>query len=555
MLFHAVVSWRNDPTAGSLRAKSHSPGPAAAKRSTRGPLGRKSRFRGAFAAGLCGLLLAGCGDEQNSGLLVAVEGFAGVVAADEPNATVIGRDVLGNNGSAADAAVAMALAMTVTLPSRVSLGGGGACLVWSDADGLADALMFPPVPAADGAVPPRLARAMALLHARYGTLRWEELVAPAENLARFGFISSRAFARDLEAARGVVARDPNLAALFQTDSGRWIESGQRLRNLELSSVLGGLRAQGGGHLHTPSFASRYAEAAAAAGIAMDPAEIRDARAEYLAPIEIPLGASLLLLPPPRSSAGVATGQMWQLLERANWIDAAPARQARITAEAGLKALAARRVWVGPDGLPIAEPQILLSQESIQEIASAPLPPATSSNAAPFATGFVTGDRRGNAVACSFTLNNLFGSGRVADGLGIVLPAPPTAASNNSIPLAVALVADPDTGRLDKAVSAGGGEAAFQHLAQALQRLNEENAEARPSLQAPRLVWQGGGIVAEDSLDLSEVSQTFGGVPLRRGADVGLVNAFVCPLGLRQDDQATCTVAADPRGFGLGERAQ
>ena len=93
------------------------------------------------------------------------------------------------------------------------------------------------------------------------------------------------------------------------------------------------------------------------------------------------------------------------------------------------------------------------------------------------------------------------------------------------------------------------------MAQALQRLNEENAEARPSLQAPRLVWQGGGIVAEDSLDLSEVSQTFGGVPLRRGADVGLVNAFVCPLGLRQDDQATCTVAADPRGFGLGERAQ
>ncbi len=544
MLSRAVA-----PLAGEGRCAAGAPQRASAGRPG------TPRFRGTLAAGAAALLLAGCAEGPESGLLVSVEGFAGLVAADEPNAAVVGRDVLGNNGSAADAAVAMGLTLAATLPSRVGLGGGGTCLVWSDGDRLGDALVFPPVRGADGTVQPRLARAMALLHARYGTLRWEELVAPAENLARFGFIASRAFARDLEAARGRLAQDPELAALFQTEAGDWIEEGQRLRNVELASLLGGLRAQGGGYLHSPSLASRYAEAAAQAGVPMDPRAIRDAKAEFLIPLELAVGDSLLLLPPPRSSAGVAAGQMWRLLDRADWADAPPARQARLSAEAGLKALAARQVWIGADGLPVVEPQTLIGAESIREMAAAPPPPATGSDEPPFAAGFVVGDRRGNAVSCSFSLNGLFGRGRLASGLGVVLPAPPPETARNSAPLAVGLVADPDTGRLDQAITASGGEAGFQHLVQVLQRLVEAEAEAGAALRAPRLVWQGGRIIAEQGVELTEVEAAFPGVPLVRRPDVGLVNAFTCPQGLQQDGAQPCTVAADPRGFGLAERAQ
>ena len=39
---------------------------------------------------------------------------------------------------------------------------------------------------------------------------------------------------------------------------------------------------------------------------------------------------------------------------------------------------------------------------------------------PASTSLLTLDRNGNAVACAFTMNNLFGTGRVAPGTGIVL---------------------------------------------------------------------------------------------------------------------------------------
>ena len=62
--------------------------------------------RGGAAVALLGLVLglSACGDESEVAVLAPVEGFAGLVSADEPNATVVGREVLGNGGTAADAA-------------------------------------------------------------------------------------------------------------------------------------------------------------------------------------------------------------------------------------------------------------------------------------------------------------------------------------------------------------------------------------------------------------------------------------------------------------------
>src|SRR3546814_20351990 len=52
---------------------------------------------------------------------------------------------------------------------------------------------------------------------------------------------------------------------------------------------------------------------------------------------------------------------------------------------------------------------------------------------PFTAGFVVADRWSSAVACSFTMNGLFGAGRVVPGTGVLLPkaAQPGAATTRA----------------------------------------------------------------------------------------------------------------------------
>ena len=140
--------------------------------------------------------LAACGsqDNENLGIVGYVKGFLGGVVADEPKAVQVGREILSSGGSAADAAVATYFALSVTLPSSAGLGGGGVCMVYDPArkndpevlDFVARAPRSIPSTAVRPSGIPGNARGFFALYSKYGRLRWSSLVAPAENLARFG---------------------------------------------------------------------------------------------------------------------------------------------------------------------------------------------------------------------------------------------------------------------------------------------------------------------------------------------------------------------------------
>ncbi|MES2709971.1 MAG: gamma-glutamyltransferase, partial [Pseudomonadota bacterium] len=137
------------------------------------------------------LLLGGCsvfsGPTVERGQAGFVRGFLGGAAAEEPRAALIARDILSAGGSAMDAAVAAGFALAVTLPSRASLGGGGACLIFEQSRGETQAVLFEAgarramAPGADRpAAVPMMARGLFALHTRGGRLRFEELIRPSD---------------------------------------------------------------------------------------------------------------------------------------------------------------------------------------------------------------------------------------------------------------------------------------------------------------------------------------------------------------------------------------
>ncbi|MBN8871606.1 MAG: gamma-glutamyltransferase [Rhodospirillales bacterium] len=396
----------------------------------RGMHGMLARSGGRVALALA-LICSGCSDSGGSGGSFwnmfgsnapppgtpgFVKGFLGGVVADEPRAALVGREVLSSGGNAADAAVAVAFALSVTLPSRAGLGGGGACLAYSpDAKsvngGTPEAVLFTPMAPAGGGGPadrpaavPMLARGMFLLNARYGTRPIEVPIAKAEELARFGVLTSRALARDVAVVAGPLFTDPGARAVFSRD-GQPIAEGQQLVQTELAATLAQLRVSGVGDLYQGGLARRLIDASPLIGGPLQAADLRAGLPKLSAPLVIDARRDKIAFLPPPADGGLGAAVAFQALQ------AAPNDVENATARA-LAAVASYRAG----GI---SPAAILAGQPLTAAAMPPLPASTT---------FATLDKSGNAVVCALTMDNLFGTGRIFPGTGMV-----AAASPNSVP--------------------------------------------------------------------------------------------------------------------------
>ena len=437
------------------------------------------------------------GDRAKEGAAGFVRGFLGAAVADEPQAALAARAVLSAGGNAADAAVAAGFTLAVTLPSRASLGGGGACLAFAPQSPLlgAEAVMFLPQPggAAGGdrpAAAPMLARGLFALHARYGRRPFESLIVPAEQLARFGAPVSRAFARDLDVVAAPLGADPDTAAIFLPGGRRAVE-GDTLVQSDLAGTLGQLRVAGIGDLHQGGLARRFAEAGQRAGGGITTEALRAALPQYLPAPKLALGGFdyAAFLP---TDGGLAAGQALRVLAgNPAGYDAAAGRAAGIAA-------AWRRGAYAGDGQ-----AALMASDA----------PSGSLPALPASTGFLTVDREGNAVACVLTMNNLFGTGRVAPQTGVVLAASPSSMTPPLLSAAIVFGTRSNV-TFKAAVTGTGQEGAPMAVAVGLQ----QSLASRRALPNP--------------------------VP-----EPGRANVMICPNELPGSPEQ-CSWAADSRGRGL-----
>ena len=154
----------------------------------------------------------------------------GMVATSQPLAAQAGLFVLREGGNAVDAAIATAAALTVVEPTSNGLGGDLFALVWDghelqglNASGRAPALLTrDALPGGEmpthGWLPvtvPGAVRGWADLHARYGRLPFERLMAPAIQYARHGYPLSPVLAANWR--RGIAAQRQRQEAVF----GEW----------------------------------------------------------------------------------------------------------------------------------------------------------------------------------------------------------------------------------------------------------------------------------------------------------------------------------------------
>ena len=516
---------------------------------------------------LLSVILAGCGGagreaESEIGL---VEGFAGIVVADEPRAAVLARDTLGNGGNAIDAAVVMYFTMAVTLPSRASLGAGGACVVYDSGTNATEALTFLPSASQAGGLVPIGPRAMAALHARHGLRRWSMLLTPAENLARFGHPISRAFARDLTAAAERIDADPATSRTFRNNAGVRPDEGDKVVQRDLASVLGGLRVQGAAYLYGGVFTQRFADALAEAGQPVSVAEVRTSVPDFADPVAVAFGSSTLYFTAPPPANGLVAAQLWSLLEEEmSLADPGSADRAHQFVEASARAFAQRAGWMAPDGTARAAPEALLSGEGLaraldgyerdRHTPAASLSPApVALGETPYGASFLAADRWNNVVACSLTMNGLFGAARMAPDTGILLSAPIEEGRNGLLSPSAAILVNPRVGEVFFAAAASGGSAAPTALVAVMlgvlsDELPLDRVVAAPRFHhggAPDLAYFETGIRSEVLLDLKARGHL-----LNKASSPGRVNALHCPDSLKRR-QETCQFANDPRGWGLG----
>ena len=256
----------------------------------------------------------------------AVRAPRGVVATSHPVAAAVGRAVLRDGGSAVDAAVATAAALTVLEPTSNGLGGDAFAMVWDgdrlhgyNGSGRAPASLTGETLRAAGLerVPstgwasvtvPGQVRAWADLHERFGRLPWDRLLEPAADLAVQGAAAPRVVAHFWERAVAAARQrhGPEFAAFLPTfaPDGHAPRPGERVSLLGHARTLRRLAEAGADDFYTGQVAQAVAAFSAQTDGFLSLADLARHEGEWVKPVTTAYGPLRLAEIPPNGQ-GIA----------------------------------------------------------------------------------------------------------------------------------------------------------------------------------------------------------------------------------------------------------
>lgn len=251
-----------------------------------------------------------------------------MIASAHPLATEAGLEILRSGGNAVDAAVAAGFAIGVVEPMMSGIGGGGAMLLWRQAEHRADhADFYATAPAAPdlslrefrgGSATPRMVAVPGLVaglleaHRLHGTLPRERVLAPAIRLAEEGFPVGALLARTIAGDSAKLTATPAAQRIFWPGH-RALRAGEVLRQPELASTLRRIVEQGRDGFYRGEVAREIIDVLRAGGNPMTLEDLAAVHPRWRRPVcGSYRGYQVLSAPPPQS--GVQIVQALNLLE-------------------------------------------------------------------------------------------------------------------------------------------------------------------------------------------------------------------------------------------------
>ncbi len=379
----------------------------------------------------------------------------GMVVSQQYIASRVGRDILQQGGNAIDAAVATGLALAVVLPRAGNLGGGGFMLVYlkDKKEYIAiDYREMAPAKAhrnlfldADGNVDNRKARfshlsagvpgtvaGLDLALKEYGTMSWEQVIAPAIKLAEEGFEVSWDLARNLQ-RRSSRLQSPATRKAFYKADGDYYRKGEIFKQPDLAWSLKQLKKHGKKAFYEGEIAKRLVADMENNGGIISMQDLAAYKPKVRAAIKGTYrGYEIFTMPPP-SSGGIHLVQMLNILENfpVTELGSNTADEIHLLSEVMKLAYADRSKHLGDtDFFPVPTDWLLSKKYAKQLAAKVNFKKATPSTEieagskpvyeSPDTTHYSVVDKWGNAVSNTYTLNFSYGSGIVAEGTGILL---------------------------------------------------------------------------------------------------------------------------------------
>jgi gamma-glutamyltranspeptidase/glutathione hydrolase len=377
------------------------------------------------------------------------------VAMPDSFAAKVAMDVLNAGGNAVDAAIAAQFSLAVTFPEAGNIGGGGFMLIRFDqtndfidyrevAPALANKDMYldengevKPLESIFGVLAsgvPGTVAGMWEAHQKYGSLPWEQLVAPSVDLAANGFVMPEKLANQI--ARYIKRLESRDIDVNFTDYFGSAKTGEIFVQQELAATLLRIKDKGKDGFYTGETAALIDQFMQQKGGLISESDLAKYQVKWRSPIVSNWRKYKVVSAAPPSSGGIAVAQWLQIYDAvksrvpnaSEELTHNSALYVHILAEAGKRVFADRAEYLGdPDFFDVPSKELLKADYIVKRASTISLtsisdtesikPGLTESEQT---THFSIMDKVGNAVSNTTTINLGFGSGMVVAGAGFLL---------------------------------------------------------------------------------------------------------------------------------------